>query len=361
MTIRSKSEHRKQNASITIRDVAQRAGVSQATAARALGSYGRINAQTRDRVLAAAEALDYHTNALARSMVTGTTHTLGVVLADIENLFFARVARAVADVARQHGYTLLLANSDEDLEREQEAVRVLAQKRVDGLIVVPASSMEGAHLAPLLERHIPVVLLDRSIGGLETDTIMVDNFAAAHRAIQHLTALGHRRIGLVTASTTIATSAARIAGYRQALADIGITTPNQWIRVTEDSVASAQVEIAELLALPDADRPTAIFATDSILTAGAFRAMQAAGFTVPDDISLIGFDDVDWMSMVRPPVTVVNQPVYELGKRAAERLMARIEGDDSPPQQVWLETELIVRHSCTPPPIHPTTATARIC
>ncbi len=341
----------KRNEPVTIKDVARRAAVGQATAARALGAYGRVNAATRERVLAAAEELGYHTNALARSMVTRTTHTVGLVVADIENLFFARVARAVTDVARQRGYAVLLLNTDEDLDREREAVRVLAEQRVDGLIVVPASDSDGAHLVSLKQRHVPVVLLDRSVDGVETDTIMVDNFAAAYRATHYLVELGHRRVGIVTAAATIASTAARLAGYRQALADGGVAQPDWWIRVAEYSEAAARAETATLLARPEAERPTAILGTDSILTAGAFRAIQACGLAIPDAISLIGFDDVDWMSMVRPTVTVVNQPEYELGKRAAERLLARIEGDESPAQQVWLDTELIVRHSCARPSI----------
>lgn len=336
----------KRNEPVTIKDVARRAAVGQATAARALGAYGRVNAATRERVLAAAEELGYHTNALARSMVTRTTHTVGLVVADIENLFFARVARGVTDIARQRGYAVLLLNTDEDLDREREAVRVLAEQRVDGLIVVPASESDGAHLVSLKQRRVPVVLLDRSVDELETDTIMVDNFAAAYRATHYLVELGHQRVGIVTAAATIASTTARLAGYRQALADGGVAHSDWWIRIAEYSEAVAQAEIAALLARPEAERPTAILATDSILTAGAFRAIQACGLAIPDEISLIGFDDVDWMSMVRPTVTVVNQPEYELGKRAAERLMARIEGDESPAQQVWLETELIVRHSC---------------
>lgn len=340
----------KRTASITIRDVARRAGVGQATAARALGPYGRVSARTRERVLAASDALGYHTNGLARSMATGTTNTLGLVLADIENLFFARVARAIADVARRHGYTLLLANTDEDIVLEQEAVRVLAEKRVDGLIVVPASSTDSAHLALLIAQRLPLVMIDRSIQGIEADTMMVDNVAAARDAVGRLTALGHRRIGMITSSTTLATTAARIAGYRLALSEAGVTTPDHWFRMADDNATSAQAVTAELLALPEAERPTALFATDSNLSADASSAMQAAGLAIPGEVSLIGFDDVEWMSMVRPTVTVVNQPVHELGLQAAERLMARINGDDSPPRRIWLETELIVRQSCAPPP-----------
>jgi LacI family transcriptional regulator len=333
----------------TIKDVARLAGVAQVTAARALGGYGAVSTASRDRVLVAAKKLGYYTNALARSMVTRTTRTIGLVVSDIENFFFARLARAVADVARQRGYALVLANTDEDLDREREAVRALAEMRADGLIVVPASNTQGNHLHALLKHHVPIVLLDRSVAGLEADTVMVENTAAAYRAICHLTALGHRRIAVVTRSTTLATSAARIAGYCQALAEAGVHETNHWVRVAADNQASAEAEATALLSTLADERPTAIFTTDSLLAASVFRAIQSSGLTIPADVSLIGFDDADWMSMVRPAVTTVNQPVYELGTRAAERLVARIEGDSRAPQQICLETELILRDSCARP------------
>jgi LacI family transcriptional regulator len=281
--------------------------------------------------------------------VTRTTHSLGLVVSDIQNRFFARLARAVADVARQRGYSLILANSDEDLGYEREAVRVLAEKRVDGLIVVPASNTPSSHLQVLMKHRVPIVLLDRSLADLAVDTIMVDNEAAGYRAVRHLTDLGHRRIGMITASTTIATTIARVAGYRKALTDVGVCDSARWLRVAQDNQVSVEAETAALLALPGAGRPTAIFTTDSILTASVFRAMRAAALRIPTDISLVGFDDVDWMSLVSPAVTVVEQPVYELGKRAAERLIRRIEGDDSPVEMICLETELLIRDSCAPP------------
>ena len=341
----------KRHESVTLRDVARHANVGQATAARALGSYGRINPATRERVLASAAELGYRTNALARSMVTRRTRTLGLVVSDIENLFFSRIARAVTDVARAHGYDVLLLNTDENVEREMEAVRVLFEKRVDGMIVVPCSSTERRHLVPLLERRIPIVLLDRPITGVAADTVLVNNFSATWSAVHYLIELGHRRIGLLTGGVTTTTGAERLAGYRQALADAGVTDADRWIRISDGSRADAQAGTARLLDMPAASRPTALFATDSIITAGTLFAIQASGLEIPREISLIGFDDVDWMSMVRPRITVVEQPVYALGRQAAERLIARIalEEDESEPQHYSFDTDLIVRESCAPP------------
>jgi DNA-binding LacI/PurR family transcriptional regulator len=177
---------------------------------------------------------------------------------------------------------------------------------------------------------------------------MVDGQAAAYRAIGYLTQLGHRRIGLITASATLSSTAARIAGYRQALTDVG-GSATEWLRIAERSHSRSAAQAAAAALLHVQRRPTAIFATDSIQTAGALDAIQAAGLSIPRDVSLIGFDDVDWMSMVRPPITVVDQPVYELGKRAAQRLIARIQGDTTEPQVYRLEATLIQRASCAPP------------
>lgn len=334
--------------SITIKDVAQKAGVGQATAARALGGYGRINPATRKRVLVAAEQLGYQANALARSMVTRSTQTLGLVVTDIENAFFAHIARAVADIAHQHHYSVILMNTDENLRLEREAVHVLAAKQVDGLIVVPATHSDDAHLVQLLRRHVPVVLLDRSMDRMRADTIMIDNERAAQRAIHYLIELGHQRIGIVTTESTIDTIISRTAGYRRALAEAGLSVRDEWIRACEYKEATVRREIETLLDLPPDIRPTAILATDSFITMWVFRMLRERGLRLPEQMSLIGFDDADWMTMVRPNITVIDQPVYELGRAAAEQLIKRIEREEEPPRRIFLETTLIERESCGP-------------
>lgn len=332
---------------VTVKDVARHAGVGQATAARALGAYGYVSEAVLARILAAAEELGYHRNDLARSMITRTTHTIGLVVADVENPFFAHLARAVADVARQYQYSVLLANSDERVGDERTAVEVFVRKRVDGLIVVPASPTADDHLLNLVRRRTPLVLVDRSVDGIDVDTILVDTAGATYEAIRTLTGLGHRRIGLVTASTAISTTANRIAGYRRALTEVGAPA-DAWIRVSADnSREAAQQAAGELLRLHD--RPTALIATDSFMTAGVFQAIQAAGLAIPGDLSLIGFDDVEWMSMVKPPITVIDQPVSDVGRLAAERLLARMTGDEGEPLTQCLPAHFLVRESCAPP------------
>ena len=332
----------------TIPDVADLAGVSTATAGRALGGYGSVSPDVRDRVAAAAAKLKYRRNALARSMITGTTHTIGLVVADIENPFFARAARGIADAAHAAGYEVLLTNADEDPATERAAVRALIEKRVDGLIIAPASTQEVPHLVELKTHGVPVVQLDRAIEGIEADAVVVDNERAVHGAMAHLVGLGHRRIALLTSQGLIHTNQARLAGYLRGLEDAGLAADDDLIRMAVYRRDSAIEETLAVLGL--SDPATAIFTTDNLMSLGAFEGTQRAGRRVPDDVSIVGFDDLEWTTIVRPPLTVVAQPVYELGVTAAQRLLARIAGDESPPALITLATTFIVRQSTGPAP-----------
>lgn len=347
----------------TLHDVARVAGVSLATASRALGGYGSASPRTRARVLEIATQLGYHPNTLARSMITGTTKTIGVVVADIELSFFARAVRGIADAAKADGFEVILANSDEDLTKEQAAVKVLLEKRVDGLIVAPASLQKADHLVEIVERGLPLVLIDRGTSGLASDVVVVDNQRAARIAVDHLTRLGHRRVAIVveresalspadmeTAQPGPAgamTSVLREIGWAEALRSAGITPTEDLIRRSAYDRTAARLETAAALAM--IDPPTAILTTDETMTLGVLDAIQATDLRIPEDISLVAFDDAVWTTIVRPPLTVILQPVYDLGVVAARRLLDRIAGDDSPPQVKILDTSFVIRGSTAPP------------
>jgi LacI family transcriptional regulator len=349
----------------TIHHVAREAGVSTATAARVLGRYGNASEPTRTRVLAAAKQLGYSPNALARSMITRSTQTIGLVIADIENPFFARAARGVADVARTAGFEVILTNSDEDSEKERAAVRVLSAKRVDGLIVTPAAGDDGQHLEELTRRGVPLVLLDRSVSGVAADAVVIDNQAASKVAVQHLTQLGHQRIAIIAeasakASAILAshrtvvgdvgsgpTSAARLAGYLDALAEARIPIRKGLVRFCDYSRDAA---IAQTIAVLSVRHPaTAIFTTDNLMTLGVVQGVQRVGLRAPRDVSIIGFDDLDWTTIVDPPLSVVAQPVYEMGALAAGLLLERIGGGERAPAVHTLNATLIVRGSTARP------------
>ena len=340
----------------TIPDVAREAGVSTATAARALGGYGAVSEAAREAVLAAADKLGYRRNELARAMITGRTNTIGLVIADIENSFFARAARGVSDAARAAGYEVVLTNTDEDPDVERTSVKVLLSKRVDGIIVAPTSP-DAAHLVAARAAGCPVVLLDRRLEAFAADTVLVDNVAASRDAVERLLAAGHRRIAMVTGGTTsaersrsrltVSTGNDRVDGFLAALADARITDPQAYLRSGAHSPDLACTLMAELLALPTP--PTAVFASDSRVALGVLKAIRQAGLEVPREISMIGFDDADWTSVVNPPISVIAQPTYALGRRAAELLIARIAGDEAPAELHMMPTDFLSRASVAPP------------
>jgi len=330
--------------SVTIRDVARAAGVSTATAARALGGYGHASPAARRKVSESARRLGYRPNVVARALVSRATTTVGLVVGDIENPFFAAAARGLADVMDAHGYTVLLANADEDAGRERRAVDALRARQVDGMVVVPAPGASPEHLAELVTAGVPLVLLDRAVVGVAADSVLVRNVAGARAAVAHLAGLGHRRIGVVSDSPEITSSAERIQGYRQALRAAGIAPEPGLISIGGPTRDDG--EAAALRLLDRADRPTAVFTANNFMTVGALRAARSLGLRIPDDVALVGFDDLDWTTLVQPPVTVVRQPVADLGRVAGERLLRRLEGDAGPPNRIRLDANLIVRGSC---------------
>lgn len=350
---------------VTVTDVARLAGVSVATAARALGDYGSVSEHRRELVLAAAAELGYRPNMVARSMITKTTQTVGVIMGDIENPFFLRALRGITDRLAQAGYDVLLANSDEDLEKEQRALRMMAERRVDGLIVTPTEVSEREMLAELIEGGLPVVLLDRRIRGLQADSVGIRNRHAGREATQHLIDAGHERIALVTGvdadqagplhdpdssalrRVQARTYATRALGYREALAKAGLPFVPAYLPTNGFRREDACEATCDLMALPEP--PTAILALDSMLALGVLLGLQQCGARWPEDCSLIGFDDAEWSQVVSPPITVISQPVLQLGERAAERLLQRMNGELLDPAAIRLSATLVERGSVAAP------------
>ena len=351
----------------TISDVAAAAGVGRATAARTLGGYGYVSPELRERVLAAAEQIGYRTNALARSMSTGVTHTLGVIVADIGNPFFAGVVRGISDTSRERGFDTIVLSTHEDLGEEIAAMNVLIDKRVDGVIVASAAveRADVAHLNAAIDHSIPVVLVDREVSHLDLDAVVIDNREAARGAVDSLIHAGHTRIGFVwgpstderpstrrellaAASKNLWTDAERLRGYLDALDDAGIRFDPDLVMVGEKTELRATDEVARMLALPD--RATAIFCTETDAMTGTLRAVRAAGLAYPADVSLIGFDDSSWAAVMDPPLTMIAQPMHALGSQAAATLLALIDGEETPRSRHTLETRLVPRASVAPPP-----------
>ncbi|MGY1604510.1 LacI family DNA-binding transcriptional regulator, partial [Geodermatophilus sp. SYSU D00815] len=337
----------------TIAEVARAAGVAKATAGRVLGGYGSPSPELQARVRAAAEALGYQPNMLARSMSTGVTRTLGVVVADISNSFFAGVVRGIADAARARGYDTVLVNTDERVDREQAAVRVLLGKQVDGLVIASAvgAPEEAPHLEAALARGIPLVAIDRSLAHLDVDAVVVDNREVTRQAVGDLVAAGHTRIAfawgplhprrpagreelLAGAGAELSTGGARLLGYLDALDAAGIGLDPALVTTGVETLEATTAALRAMLERPDP--PTAVFATETDALLGALQAARALGLRVPGEVSLVGFDDSPWAAVMQPPITVVEQPVQELGEAAARRLIRRIEGFTGPAETTVL-------------------------
>ncbi|MGA1804719.1 LacI family DNA-binding transcriptional regulator [Rhizobium sp. HT1-10] len=346
--------------SVTLADVARQANVSKATAARVLGGYGVVSESAHDDVMKAAQALDYRPNELARSMTTGRSGLIGVVVGDIENPFFSFAVRGISDAARAAGFNVILANSGEEIEAEKAAVRVLIGKRVDGLIVTSADCRDISHLRDVHLSGRPLALLDRALPDLDVDAVTVDDRDAAMRATRLLVDAGHRRIAYVTAAEdaeirgadglpVISTSTVRdrIEGFLAACREADIAQPERSVLFGAKKTATRAIVAGALAA---SDRPTAILASDSIIALETFKAIREARLQIPDDISLITFHDADWTSVTSPPITAVDQPVYSLGKSVADLLIRRLKGDIAAVERIVIAASLIERGSVGPPP-----------
>ncbi|MCJ7625290.1 MAG: LacI family transcriptional regulator [Anaerolineaceae bacterium] len=329
---------------VTIKDVAQKAGVSPATASRVAGGYGYVSEEKRRKVLAAIKELKYRPNAVARSMVTNSTGIIGLVVTDIQNPFFAQLARGVEEAIWKEGFTLILANTDEDVKHEDDIIHALLEKQVDGLIIVPASSKNSFYIQEFIQKGNPLVFVDRGVEKISADVILVDNEQGAFQAISHLISLGHQRIGMVIDNLDITTNIERLAGYHQAMRQNNLPIEENLIQSCKYTRQSAFDVVVKMLGSDNP--PTALFTANNFMTIGAMRAIQEIGLKIPADIALVGFDDLEWNLIGEPQLTAVSQPTHDMGVVAAQRLLARLNGDIAPPMEIRLKTTFIIRQSC---------------
>lgn len=330
----------------TIKDVARHAGVSTMTVSRVINNSGYASAETRAKVERAIDELGFVPNALARHLRSKATRSLALVLPDITNPFFTTIARGVEDVAAAHEFAVFLCNTDESLEEESRCIEMLVQRQIDGVALVPAgSSQESFKL--LRARNVPVVALDRRVS-TSVDQVRSDSEAGAHRLVCHLLALGHTRIAMLTGRRSISTSADRIAGFRRALEEHGIPFDPAFVRFGGYEFEGGYAMARELLGMPSL--PTAIFAANDLIAFGAIRALGEAGLSVPQDVSIVCFDDLLERWLPDPFLTVVEQGAYEIGRQGAELILERIEGKGpSKARSVILPVDFRVRRSTAAP------------
>ncbi len=336
--------------SVTIRDVAQRAGVSIAAVSRALNGSGYVSTEIKQRVQEAALALRYRPHDSARGLKLQRTNTIGLVIADITNPFYSELAAGVLISAKKWGYHVILAAMDEEPAMEEEYLNVLMEKRVDGILAV-ATGQNHRLWRDVIDLGIKVVLVDRKVTSLpEADVVLVDNVKGSYEAISYLIRLGHRRIGILSGPTSLTTGQGRLHGYYQAHEDAQLPIDQDLVQLVSFKRESSIQAVEQLLALREP--PGAIFATNNLLGEMAMFAIRAQGLRMPEDISLLMFDDVPWASLTTPQITVVAQPISLLGSRAVEQLMLRLQNPDEAVHEgriAVLQPELIVRESCAPP------------
>jgi DNA-binding LacI/PurR family transcriptional regulator len=332
----------------TLGDVAQRAGTSVATAGRALGGYGNVSSATRDRVIAAARHLNYHTNALARGMKQQSTFTIGLIIGNICNSFFARIVRAVETAVMRYGYKVIVCDTDESIENELDHARVLLEHRVDGIIVSPTASETG-HVSRAIKElygsRMLTVFIDRAVQGVKIPTVVSDNLAASQEATAHFLRLGHRRIGLVVGRRGLDSMAGRVEGYRRALIEKRISFDESLVVDAVDVGVEGGYRATKEL-LERKPRPTALIVMNNLLVVGALNIIKEKRLVIPDDIALIGWDDFDAAPHLRTPLTVVEQPADAMGSIAAELLM-KIRSNETvdPSLHIVLKSTLIIRES----------------
>lgn len=331
----------------TIKDVARLAAVSTTTVSHVINETRYVSDELRARVLAAMDELNYRPNILARGLRRGETRTIGLIVPDNSNPFFAEVARIVEDIGFENGYSVILCNSDGNLEKEAAYINVLIAKQVDGVIFIAAGS-KHEHLSELTGAGIPVVVADRDIPHTLADVVLVDNEQGGYDAAHHLLGLGHQRIACVAGPSDLTPSADRVQGYRRALEEAGVSVQEEWIVPGDFRFQGGEAAVEELLRL--GQPPTAIFACNDMMAIGALRAIRGAGLQVPGDVSLLGFDDIPLASAVMPALTTVAQPIAELAMLATRYLIAQIQDDRQarPRQRTVLDAKLVVRGSCAP-------------
>jgi LacI family transcriptional regulator len=327
----------------TIKDVAERARVSTATVSRVISGSGRVSKRLEQRVRNAILTLDYRPNQVARRLRKRNTQIVGVVISDIQNPFFAALVEGIDSILKQNDYLLLLGSSSENPQREQQHLRTFLSEVVSGIIF--ATTGEDTDIYSRIQQEgIPLVAVDRKPGDFEVDSVQVANEAAASQAIDHLVAEGHQRIGLIAGPSQLSTAMQRLAGYRCGLQAAGLPIDPDLIQGGDFRQPSGYQAMRRLLELPRP--PSAVLVSNNLMTLGALQMIHERGLHIPQEIALIGFDDMPWASSLRPALTVIAQPVYEMGVLAAQLLLARIQEPHKRIEQIVLDTELIVRASC---------------
>jgi LacI family transcriptional regulator len=323
----------------TIMDVAARAGVSKATVSRVLNQNPQVKGEIRDRVLRAIEELGYRPSAIARNLATSRSNVIGLILPDITNPYFPFIARGIEDAAHQLGYSLFISNTDNDPKLEQDYINKMVEQQVGGIVLI-SSALDVAAVRQLTELKTPIVLCDRLIDGTPFDSVSIDNHKAAYEAVCYLISRGHKRIAHLAGPRNIQSSENRRAGYLSAMRDANL---EPYISTGTFSFESGVELMGTVI---DEFKPTALFASNDLLALGAMQEIIRRGMRIPEDIAVIGCDDILFGKMSRPQLSTISIPVYQMGVTAVQLLENQMTGGREGTVKKILEHKLIHRESC---------------
>ena len=327
----------------TIKDIARHTGLGLATVSKYING-GNVREENRLAIESAIDELGYTVNEMARGLRAGRSRTIWVVIPELHSIFLTTILTYVEDILRSNGYSMVTSNSRSDEERERQAIQFLVSKRVDGIINV-AVTQDGSHLLPAINKNIPVVLIDKFIYSLRDNvhTVMVDNVKASEEATRVLIDAGHKNIGIILGSSHAFTAQQRLLGYRQALEKHNIAPLERYVRYLRHLSTQDGYEAA--VDLLKNEKPTALFATNYEITLGAIMAINDLQLTIPGDVALIGFDNLQLSKIVKPKLTIVEQPLEEIASSAAEIMLAALENKDMKPVVKTLSTKILIGES----------------
>lgn len=333
------------NGAYTLEDLADYTGVSKTTISRAFNKPDKVKASTLKVIREAAQKMGYKPSRVARRLRVGqgNAKVMGLIIPDIMNPFFADITKGVEDVAYTEGYVLILNNSNESQLRQKVCIETLQMEGVDGIILPPVSKTES-QVKKLVDEGYAIVCVDRKFKGLAVDSIVSDNQHGAYIAVRHLIGLGHERIAYIGGIPTISTSQERANGYKKALREHNIEIDPQLIFEGDSKQRSGESLAQTLFSLTEP--PTALFTGNNLITVGALATCRRLGIRVPEELAIVGYDDVPWASSLYCPPTVVNQPGYEIGRRAAKMLISRIKEPEESHVTVTLDPKFLIRDSC---------------
>lgn len=331
----------------TTRDVASLAGVSVATVSAVINGNKFVSPDLVCRVEKAIAALGYRPNLVARSLKSGRTRTLGVLIPNIRDPYWAEIVASIEDVARAEGYRIFLCDTEENPDTEEKSLRILAEMKVDGIAIVPTGNQSEQRVAPLLEAGIGVVAVARKLQGLDLDSVVSDNEMAGYLGTHHLLSLGYRRVGILAFPTYASAGRDRLSGYQRALAEAGIPVDPLLIQHGGAPLEERGYRAAEQLLKTPGVRPDAVVVCNHLMMLGLLKCLREQGVRVPEDVGLVGFDEYPWTPFMEPPLTVVQQLRSETGIATAKRLIARVRGEfRGPGEEISMPISLIVRKSC---------------